>query len=239
VRIHTLKSSLRSLERERKQEKRAHPTVHPHDIAECEDMLEVYFMQLDFLFGRLATLEEAVEDTEDLIEVDLDHRCRGLRFGLEIGLRVRVEVRERNSGSKSWVNAVLGFLDPDVDEPLTLHDDYFFEGDLTTYGQTATLQVTCKTLTTHRCYPLLHAQHVVVTRSPRQHVCVSDHRRNEMVLLNLVVNGVTLMFAVVSAVTGAFGMNLNAWMPQGTKSSAVRILSSSACDVVSSHAATG
>ena len=43
-----------------------------------------------------------------------------------------------------------------------------------------------------------------------------------MVLLNLVVNGVTLMFAVVSAVTGAFGMNLNAWMPQGTKQSAVR-----------------
>ena len=37
-------------------------------------MLEVYFMQLDFVFGRLATLNEAVEDTEDLIEVDLDHR---------------------------------------------------------------------------------------------------------------------------------------------------------------------
>ena len=49
--------------------------MHPHDIAECEDMLEVYFMQLDFLFGRLTMLEEAVEDTEDLIEVDLDHRC--------------------------------------------------------------------------------------------------------------------------------------------------------------------
>jgi len=48
--------------------------VHPHDISECEDMLEVYFAQLDFVFGRLATLNEAVEDTEDLIEVDLDHR---------------------------------------------------------------------------------------------------------------------------------------------------------------------
>ena len=34
----------------------------------------MYFMQLDFVFGRLATLNEAVEDTEDLIEVDLDHR---------------------------------------------------------------------------------------------------------------------------------------------------------------------
>ena len=71
-------ATLRSLEHtRRKQEKRGHPTVHPHDIAECEDMLEVYFMQLDFLFGRLTTLNEAVEDTEDLIEVDLDHRCRG------------------------------------------------------------------------------------------------------------------------------------------------------------------
>ena len=47
-------------------------------------------------------------------------------------------------------------------------------------------------------------------------------RRNELALLNLIVNGITLMFAVVAAVTGAFGMNLNAWMPQGTRQSAVR-----------------
>lgn len=36
-----------------------------------------------------------------------------------------------------------------------------------------------------------------------------DHRRNELVALNLVVNCIMLMFALVSAVTGAFGMNLN------------------------------
>ena len=35
-----------------------------------------------------------------------------------------------------------------------------------------------------------------------------DHRRNELVALNLVVNCIMLMFALVSAVTGAFGMNL-------------------------------
>ncbi len=58
--------------------------------------------------------------------------------------------------------------------------------------------------------------------APTNVVPLPCHRRNEMVLLNLVVNGVTLMFAVVSAVTGAFGMNLNAWMPQETKQSAVR-----------------
>ena len=81
----------------------------------------------------------------------------------------------------------------------------------------------------HQCCPPWHAQNVVMSsfspdaiRAP-----LLDHRRNEMVLLNLVVNGVTLMFAVVSAVTGAFGMNLNAWMPQGTKSSAV-------CEVLAS-----
>lgn len=41
-------------------------------------------------------------------------------------------------------------------------------------------------------------------------------------MLNLLVNGVMLMFAVVAAVTGAFGMNLSAWMPEGTQQSAVR-----------------
>lgn len=39
-----------------------------------------------------------------------------------------------------------------------------------------------------------------------------DHRRNELVALNLVVNCIMLMFALVSAVTGAFGMNFNTWM---------------------------
>lgn len=36
-----------------------------------------------------------------------------------------------------------------------------------------------------------------------------DHRRNELVALNLVVNCIMLMFALVSAVTSAFGMNFN------------------------------
>ncbi len=39
-----------------------------------------------------------------------------------------------------------------------------------------------------------------------------DRRRNELVALNLVVNCIMLMFALVSAVTGAFGMNLAGWM---------------------------
>jgi len=52
-----------------------------------------------------------------------------------------------------------------------------------------------------------------------------DHRRNELVALNLVVNCIMLMFALVSAVTGAFGMNFNAWMSvQSVATSRVRPL---------------
>ena len=47
-------------------------------------------------------------------------------------------------------------------------------------------------------------------------------RRNEIVSLNLVVNCLMLMFATVSAVTGAFGMNFNTWMPQDHNASLVR-----------------
>ena len=47
-------------------------------------------------------------------------------------------------------------------------------------------------------------------------------RRNEIVSLNLVVNCMMLMFATVSAVTGAFGMNFNSWMPQDHNQSLVR-----------------
>ena len=39
--------------------------------------------------------------------------------------------------------------------------------------------------------------------------------------LNLVVNCMMLTFATVSAVTGAFGMNFNPWMPQDHSQSLV------------------
>jgi hypothetical protein len=41
------------------------------------------------------------------------------------------------------------------------------------------------------------------------------------VSLNLVVNCMMLMFATVSAVTRAFGMNFNSWMPQDHSQSVV------------------
>ena len=39
-----------------------------------EAFLEVYFMKSDFLMKRLAVLREKIDDTEDLINIDLDFR---------------------------------------------------------------------------------------------------------------------------------------------------------------------
>ncbi|GAB4824059.1 hypothetical protein N2152v2_011105 [Parachlorella kessleri] len=53
-----------------------HPTslVDPHDIEEAEDLLEAYFMQVDYLLRRLMLLKERTDDTEDLVNIEMDHR---------------------------------------------------------------------------------------------------------------------------------------------------------------------
>ncbi|KAK9810373.1 hypothetical protein WJX72_009623 [[Myrmecia] bisecta] len=48
--------------------------VDPHDIEECEDLLEAYFMQVDGNLSRLYILKERIEATEALISIDLDNR---------------------------------------------------------------------------------------------------------------------------------------------------------------------
>ncbi|DBB08201.1 hypothetical protein WJX82_009172 [Trebouxia sp. C0006] len=50
------------------------PFVNAQDISACEDLLEAYFMQVDFLLSRLKVLYERIDDTEDLINIELDHR---------------------------------------------------------------------------------------------------------------------------------------------------------------------
>ncbi|KAL3135886.1 hypothetical protein ABBQ32_007442 [Trebouxia sp. C0010 RCD-2024] len=50
------------------------PFVSARDISACEDLLEAYFMQVDFLLSRLKVLYERIDDTEDLINIELDHR---------------------------------------------------------------------------------------------------------------------------------------------------------------------
>ncbi|KAK9803551.1 hypothetical protein WJX73_008351 [Symbiochloris irregularis] len=48
--------------------------VDPHDIEACEALLESYFMQVDYLMNGLVMLKEHVDDTEDLINIELDNR---------------------------------------------------------------------------------------------------------------------------------------------------------------------
>jgi len=48
--------------------------VDPHDIEGVEALLEAYFMQVDFSMSRLVILKERIDDTEDLINIELDSR---------------------------------------------------------------------------------------------------------------------------------------------------------------------
>lgn len=50
------------------------PAVDPHEIEDAEDLLESYFIQVDYLLRRLLTINERIDDVEDLVEVSLDHR---------------------------------------------------------------------------------------------------------------------------------------------------------------------
>mmetsp|Transcript_13639 Transcript_13639/g.34420 ORF Transcript_13639/g.34420 Transcript_13639/m.34420 type:complete len:345 (-) Transcript_13639:346-1380(-) len=48
--------------------------VDPHDIEGVEALLEAYFMQVDFSMSRLVILKERIDNTEDLINIELDSR---------------------------------------------------------------------------------------------------------------------------------------------------------------------
>jgi len=75
----------------------------------------------------------------------------------------------------------------------------------------------------HRLFPLAAT---LVSADPlytehAYHASRVLRRRNEIVSLNLVVNCAMLCFATVSGVTGTFGMNFSAWMPQDHSKSLV------------------
>jgi len=44
------------------------------NISSCENLLESYFMQIDYLTNRLETLDEHVTSTEEQLTMELDHR---------------------------------------------------------------------------------------------------------------------------------------------------------------------
>ncbi|GAB4823008.1 hypothetical protein N2152v2_010054 [Parachlorella kessleri] len=48
--------------------------VDPHEVEELEDLLESYFMQVDYLLRRLMLLNERVGSTEAYLSIEMDHR---------------------------------------------------------------------------------------------------------------------------------------------------------------------
>ncbi|GLC56243.1 hypothetical protein PLESTB_001083700 [Pleodorina starrii] len=50
------------------------PRASPHDVEDCENLLEFYYVQAEALLGRLEALTERIDDTEDLVNIDLDNR---------------------------------------------------------------------------------------------------------------------------------------------------------------------
>lgn len=48
--------------------------IDPHEIEESEDMLESYYLQIDYILRRLLTINERIDDVEDLVAIEMDHR---------------------------------------------------------------------------------------------------------------------------------------------------------------------
>ncbi|KAI3438509.1 hypothetical protein D9Q98_000937 [Chlorella vulgaris] len=48
--------------------------VDPHDIQDAEDLLESYFIQVDYILRRLLMVNERIDDAEDLVSITLDQR---------------------------------------------------------------------------------------------------------------------------------------------------------------------
>jgi hypothetical protein len=74
-----------------------------HDVAACESMLESYFMQADFLLSRLFVLKERIDDTEDLVGIELDSRRNDL-----VALQLLVTLLTCALAIVSTVGALLG-----------------------------------------------------------------------------------------------------------------------------------
>ncbi|KAL2623312.1 hypothetical protein R1flu_003517 [Riccia fluitans] len=60
-------------------------SVGDEDVEELEMLLEAYFMQLDGTLNRLTLIRECIDDTEDYINIQLDHQ-RNQLFQLQITL---------------------------------------------------------------------------------------------------------------------------------------------------------
>jgi len=57
--------------------------VQEEEIAEVEMLLEAYFMHVDNTYNRLQTLNEYIQDTEDLVNLKLDQH-RNQLIGIDL-----------------------------------------------------------------------------------------------------------------------------------------------------------
>ena len=53
---------------------------------QAEDLLETYFMRIDYLHSRLSLLKERIEDQEDEVNIRLDHRQAPPSYWREVSL---------------------------------------------------------------------------------------------------------------------------------------------------------
>ncbi len=77
--------------------------IDPHDIEEAEDLLETMFERADMLLRRLSLLDERCEDTEALLELDLDQKRNQL-----VGLNVVVSSMSMSFGFAAAIGGIFG-----------------------------------------------------------------------------------------------------------------------------------
>ena len=79
--------------------------VHPHLIEEAEDLLETMFERADMLLRRLTLLDERTNDTEDLLELELDQKRNQL-----VGLNLLVSSVSMSFGFAAAIGGIFGMV---------------------------------------------------------------------------------------------------------------------------------
>lgn len=77
--------------------------IDPHEIEEAEDLLETIFVDLDLLSRRLLSIDDKIEDAEELLELDLDSRRNEL-----VGLNLIVATVAMAFGFAAVIAGVFG-----------------------------------------------------------------------------------------------------------------------------------
>jgi magnesium transporter len=84
--------------------------MQEEEIAEVEMLLEAYFMHVDNTYNRLQTLNEYIQDTEDLVNLKLDQH-RNQLIGVDLILTAF-------TSSVAIMTAVAGYFGMNLDSGL-------------------------------------------------------------------------------------------------------------------------